>query len=446
MPFKPESLLEALLQWPVPTGYLVGFSGGLDSHVLLDALVSILALLPAPIRAIHTDHGLQSVSPAWVAHCRSVCDSYQIPLVDCQLNVEPIKGESLEAVAREARYQAFSETMLPGEMLLTAHHQDDQAETLLLQLMRGAGLSGLAAMPSFTTFATGSHARPLLDYPRAELETYATSHGLKWIEDGSNQDCSFDRNYLRNEVMPLLKKRWPALTRTVSRSARHCAEADLLLAELLEQQLETLLDPTDNTLAIDQLRTLPLHHSGPLLRAWIKGSDYKVPDTVVLKRIINEVVLARPDRTPLVSWSGVEVRRYRNKLYLQSPLATFDSGLSLVWNGESSIELPAGLGTVEFRWNDDGRNRLLSHAPRFRVRFRQGGEWCRPLGRGVNKSLKQLLQEEGVLPWMRDRIPLLEIDGEIAAIIGLCSCEPIESSNDFKNLTTYWHSPLIWRQ
>ncbi|MCW8944019.1 MAG: tRNA lysidine(34) synthetase TilS [Sedimenticola sp.] len=446
MPFNPDNLLDTLQKLPVPTGYLVGYSGGLDSHVLLDALVSIQDLLTAPVRAIHTDHGLQSASAAWAVHCHSVCAAYGIPLVETSLNLLPVKGESMEAVARDARYQAIASVMEPGEMMLTAHHQDDQAETLLLQLMRGAGLSGLAAMPSFNKFADGTHARPLLVYNRSELEVYASARGLQWIEDGSNQDRSFDRNYLRHEVMPLLRKRWPAIAKTVSRSARHCAEADYLLEDLLGQQLVTLLDPADNTLSIDRLLNFPTHHIGPLLRAWIKGSKYNVPDTFVLNRIVNEVLFARPDRNPLVGWSGAEVRRFRNRLYLMLPLATFDSGLSLAWRGEPTLDLPAGLGTVEFRLSDSTSGIDLTPSQQYKIRFRQAGDWCRPLGRGVKKSVKQLLQEYAVLPWVRDRVPVLEIAGEIAAVVGLCDCEPLKKAPELKNLSIQWHAPFIWQQ
>ncbi|MCW8921447.1 MAG: tRNA lysidine(34) synthetase TilS [Sedimenticola sp.] len=446
MPFSTKSLRQKLQQFPPPTGYLVGFSGGLDSQVLLHALVALQSQLSQPIRAVHTDHGLQPQSADWAAHCRLICDTYQIPLTDCQLNLKPLKGESLEAVAREARYRAFAQELNPGEMLLTAHHQDDQVETLLLQLLRGAGLSGLAAMPELTGFAQGFHARPLLGYSRADLEAYAREQGLEWIEDGSNLDRSFDRNYLRHEVLPLLMNRWPATAKTVSRSARHCAEADHLLDDLLGEKLEPLIQSHDGSLSIQGLQELPRHYVGPLLRVWIKCRNFRLPDTVTLGRIVNEVLPAPPDSNPLVRWSGAEVRRYRDRLYLSSPLAEFDSGLKIPWKGESTLVLPGGLGRLEFSSQTPLSALFLSNSSHYTIRFRTGGECCRPVGRGLQKRVKHLLQEHCVLPWMRDRIPLLDIDGEIAAVIGICACEPLLQTPGSEQLQIDWQCPLVWQQ
>jgi tRNA(Ile)-lysidine synthase len=446
MSFISERLLTQLLQYPPPTGYLVAFSGGMDSHVLLDALVSIQSSLAAPIRAIHTDHGLQPQSANWTVHCRAICDTYGLSLTECQLHLSPVSGESLEAVAREARYRAIVAEMKPGELLLTAHHQDDQAETLLLQLLRGAGLSGLASMPAWNEFAQGYHARPLLSYSRKELEAYAHQKRLQWIEDGSNQDTAFDRNYLRHEVMPLLRNRWPAMPKTLSRSARHCAEADQLLDGFLGQQLKQIFNPEDGTLTITALRAQPAHHVGPLLRAWIKRSPFTIPDSATLSRIVKEVLLAGEDRNPQVCWSGAEVRRYRDRLYLMSPLDDFDASQSFIWKGERTLSLPVGLGTLIFRQQESEGLPISLHTAQCRVRFRQDGEWCRPVGRGVNKRVKHLLQEQGVLPWMRERIPLLEIDGEIAAVIGVCLCDPLARSFPNHQLVITWDCPLIWHQ
>lgn len=446
MSFAPEHLLIELSHYPEPTGYRVAFSGGMDSHVLLDALASIRSSLAAPIRVIHTDHGLQPQSADWTMHCRSICAAYALPLTECQLQVRPVHGASLEAVAREARYRAIAAEMKPGELLLTAHHQDDQAETLLLQLLRGAGLSGLASMPTWSEFAQGHHARPLLNYSRKALEAYANQKGLRWIEDGSNQDTAFDRNYLRHEVMPLLRKRWPTMPKTVSRSARHCAAADRLLDELLAQQLKEIHNPEDGALCIAALRTLPAHHVGPLLRTWIKQSRFNRPDTVTVSRIVNEVLVAGEDRNPQVCWSGAEVRRYRDRLYLMPPLAAFDASQSLVWTGEHELLLPAGLGRLRLSQQDHEISPLSLYTGQCKVRFRQGGEWCRPVGRGVKKRVKHLLQEHAVLPWMRERIPLLEIDGEIAAVIGICPCEPLARLFPNHQWGIHWDCPLIWRQ
>jgi len=445
MSFSPDHLLNTLSDFSLPTGYLIGFSGGMDSHVLLHAMAALGERLSVPLRAIHVDHGLQAQSAAWAGHCESVCRNLNIPLETFSLQLKPIKGESLEAVAREARYGVLAREIRPGEMLLTAHHQDDQAETLLLQLLRGAGLSGLAAMPELTRFDKGIHARPLLDSTRDELTRYATDVGLQWIEDTSNQDIEFDRNYLRHQVVPLLKARWPAMSRTLSRSAGHCAEADRLIEALLSRELEQIHDPADGTLCVSSLNALPAGQLAPLLRLWIGRRGYALPGSAILERIITEVLGARQDAAPLVSWPGAEVRRYRDRLYLMSPLPSFEPCHSLVWRGESELPLPAGLGTLRFQ-NNQGVAGVSPEPGRYRICFRQGGETCRPLGRGVSKKIKHLLQEAGVLPWMRERVPLLGIGEEIAEIIGVCRCKPAVQDPIFRDLKITWDCPQPWVQ
>ncbi|WP_260292903.1 tRNA lysidine(34) synthetase TilS [Sedimenticola hydrogenitrophicus] len=445
MSFNPERLLNMLLTYPQPSGYLLGFSGGLDSHALLHALAALGERLPAPLRAIHVDHGLQSQAVAWSRHCASVCAKLNVPLETFSLQLQPVRGESLEALAREARYGVLARELRTGEMLLTAHHQDDQAETLLLQLLRGAGLSGLAAMPGLTEFSRGWHTRPLLAVSRDELMRYAGGAGLEWIEDTSNRDIGFDRNYLRHAVIPLLKARWPALGSTLSRSARHCAEADGLIETLLSRTLERIHQPVDGTLSVAALNALPAEQQSALLRLWFGQRGVPSPTSAILQRIISEVLGARRDATPQVAWSGAEVRRYRDRLYLMPPLAPFDPSLSLVWRGEPALALPAGLGTLHFRPSVEETGERAGTG-RYRIRFRRGGEQCRPLGRGVGKRVKALLQEAGVLPWMRERIPLLEIDGEIAELIGICRCEPAARDPLLSGLEISWDCPLPWRQ
>ncbi|MCW8907342.1 MAG: tRNA lysidine(34) synthetase TilS [Sedimenticola sp.] len=443
MSFNPETLLHTLSALPSSGGYLVAYSGGLDSHVLLHALVSIRSRLPAPLRAVHVDHGLQADSAAWSRHCAVICRKLDIPLQQLQLGLQPSPGESLEALARDARYRAIGEVMQPGETLLTAHHQDDQAETLLLQLLRGAGLRGLAAMPESTPFATGQHARPLLDQPRDALLGYAEQAGLNWIEDVSNADSGFDRNYLRHRVIPLLRERWPGMSKTLSRSARHCASADRVLDELLQDVLQPLLG-ADGSVSRSGLLVQPRHHIPHLLRSWISAAGFSAPASVTLSRILDETLQAASDRAPLVTWTGVEVRRFQDRLYLMPPLPPFDPGLSLAWRGETELPLPAGLGSLRFEAEPGA---VIGEVPvgRYRIRFRQGGERCRPQGRGVEKALKQLFQEGGVLPWMRQRVPLLEIDGEIGIVGGLCRCQPAERDPLFRSLQVHWCCPLPWR-
>ncbi len=424
-------------------GYLVAFSGGMDSHVLLHAMADLRETLAFPLRALHVDHGLQKESDAWANHCAEVCHHLGVPLHSVTLELNDTRGESLEAVAREARYEVFRDQLLPGELLLTAHHRDDQAETLLLQLLRGAGLSGLAAMPEVTPFGSGRLARPLLHQSRASLERYAQQVGIHWVEDQSNRDTGFDRNYLRHQIMPLLKSRWPGAGKTLARSARHCAEADCLLDELLQPTLSEMM-AHDGSLSVRCLIEQPVHRIPALLRIWIRQAGYPMPSTARLSRIATEMLLAAADRSPVVEWRAGEVRRYRDRLYLSPKSAAPTAFAQIVWRGESSIELPAGLGRLYF--SPKATDNLEVAVGRYLIRFRKPGDVCRPMGRGVNKRLKQLMQEAGVLPWMRDRIPIVVIDGEIAEVAGLCRCEAAEKDPLWSQVRMRWESPLTWRQ
>ena len=214
----------------MPAGRVwIAYSGGLDSTVLLRAAAAVRERLPGALWAVHIDHGLHPDSGRWGEHCRVTCEDLAIPLLGRRVEVQPGRGESLEAVARAARYGEFSALLAPGDLLLTAHHQDDQAETLLLALIRGSGVHGLAAMPRGGGPGAWPAGPPPAG-PRARpLEHYARTLGLTWLEDPTNREPAMDRNYLRNLVLPLMRERWPAVSATLARSAAHCAEAAVLV-------------------------------------------------------------------------------------------------------------------------------------------------------------------------------------------------------------------------
>lgn len=415
MGFTPALLLAELQRLPRADSYWIAFSGGLDSLVLLHALAAIRERLPARLRALHVDHGLQSDSLRWAAGCERQSLSLKIPLEIIKIEIIPKSGVSLEALAREARYRALGGRMAPGDILLTAHHQDDQAETLLLQLLRGSGVSGLAAMPSLAALGDGWLARPLLGFSRSLLANYARAEGLEWIEDPSNRHLAFDRNYLRHQVIPVLRARWPALGRSLSRSARHCAEAQTLIDELARRDLAGAVADESGCLDTKALRSLPAPRCRAVLRQWIARQGLPLPPAVALDRILDELLTAAQDRCPEVIWRGAEVRRFRGKLYLLPPLPPFDRVWSRQWDGRGPLILPAGLGRL-----------LLEPVPEMAqplsVSFRRGGERCRPLGSSHSRSLKQLLQEAGVPPWERGRIPLVWREGELAAVGDLWCC------------------------
>ncbi len=413
--FSPEHLLRTLTGLPRPSStYWVAYSGGLDSSVLLYALAELRNELSAPLRALHLDHGLQAGSDTWVEHCARVCDRIQVPLTQRRLWFSPQKGKSLEAIAREARLSAFRKCIGAGDLLLTAQHADDQAETLLLQLLRGSGLDGLAAMPMLSDLPPGHMARPLLGHTRAQLKAYALRYALDWVDDPSNRDDGFDRNYLRLKVMPLLGERWPAHAHTLSRSARHCAEAGSLIHELTRERMRDIRGRWPGTMSVEALKALDAPLSRTMLRQWIAKRGFRPPGRVHLERIRTEVLTAAADRSPMVVWSGAEVRRYRNDLFLLAPLPELPRG-DILWPGSTRrLDLPRGLGYL------DRQGRLPW--PDLVVRFRVPGAGCRRGPDAPRKTLKKLYQEIAVADWLRPYVPLLYAAGELVAVADLCDC------------------------
>ena len=409
----------------------LGYSGGMDSHVLLHLLATHRHCWPErTLAAMYVDHGLQVASAAWGEHCATVCRELDIPFrVLLRVDARPVPGESPEAAARRARYAALAAELGPDTALLTAHHRDDQAETLLLQLLRGAGPHGLAAMPAASRLGRTWLLRPLLQLDRADLRTYALEHGLRWIEDGSNQDVRFDRNYLRQQVLPLLRKRWPAVGRNLARSAQWCAEAADWLDADADADLARAATPRPGALHLPALRELGEPRQRNALRRWLRQLGLPIPDARQLRHILQDALAAAQDRQPCIRWPGGEIRRYRDTLHALPPPGAHDARQIFIWRHETDgyppLDLP-GLGTLRLRatFGEGLRSETLAGAA-LTIRFRQGGERFRPVGRRHGQELKKLLQEAGIPPWQRDRLPLLylprkgEESRSLLAVVGL---------------------------
>ncbi|MDX1250874.1 MAG: tRNA lysidine(34) synthetase TilS [Gammaproteobacteria bacterium] len=438
-----ERLLGALNHLPPTRRWWVAYSGGRDSTVLLHTLAGLRPLLPADLelRAVHVDHGLSRHSGEWARHCEAACAVLGIPCQTLRVNAKPQPGESPEAAARQARYRAIAALIEPADGLLTAHHQDDQAETLLLQLLRGAGPHGLAAMPAHVPFSKGFIARPLLGFARDELAAYAAQHSLSWIEDPSNSDTGFNRNHLRHAVMPRLTERWPACAATLSRAAGHAAEAAVLLDALADGDLQTMRSSRPDTLAVTPLLQLSAARARNALRRWFKKLDLPAPWTSHLDRIQTDVLRAAEDSMPCVRWPGAEVRRYRDILYAMRPLPPHDPGAVLQWDMAQPLTLPDGSLLTARTVIGGGLKTSLCHAQPVTVRFRQGGERCRPAGRGHTHELKKLFQERGIPPWQRERIPLIFVGDQLAAVVGLWICEPFQAEGGEEGIVVEWNDP-----
>ncbi len=428
--------------------WLVAYSGGVDSHVLLHLLADLKNHNPClpEILAVHIDHQLQTeVSQQWAEHCQSQAQLLNIPIKIYQVNIDCSAGESLEDKARQARYQVFENLLEKDDVLLMGHHMDDQVETLMLRLLRGSGSKGLAAMPASRVLAKGQLFRPLLAVSRNDIEVYAKHHSLNWIEDGSNQDETFDRNFLRQRLLPVLAERWPSYRQPLVRSAELSAESALLNTELAVLDMERLaLNSCSPSLSIAVLKTLSISRQKNLLRYWIEQRQLAMPSAQKLQAIIDQVIAAADDAQPLLCWSNhdcsVEVRRFKHQLFIIPALSNVDTAACYPWSvdqvlniegiGELMFESVASRDDVMIKVNNSnfiGLDKGLLERGELSVSFRQGGERCKPAGRQHSQSLKKLLQEMHVEPWLRDRIPLLYIDDELAAVVGYWICSPFVS-------------------
>ncbi len=406
--------------------YLLAYSGGLDSHVLLHLLVELKKLKRINrLGVVHINHQLHADSFQWAAHCEQQCEQYQLSCDTINVVVDKNSGLGLEAAARQARYAAFKTLVTNKTLLLTAQHADDQVETFLLQSLRGGGVKGLAAMPAIKRFEKGYLSRPLLSVTQQDITDYASQQHLSWVDDPSNDNTNFDRNYLRQHVVPALKQRWPAIHKTFARVTQHQAENKKLLTELAQMDLQQL-EAVDNTLSISRLRVLSLHRQKNVLRYWLHNIiGLSMPDATHLNRILNEVLNAAADSQPCVRWGSATVRRYQDKLYADNIAA--DKLLqveNLNWAPQKQYRFGLKqLFTEQCEGQGLSANQLQSK--NVTIRFRQGGETCCPQGRGPHQhKLKKLFQEWQIPPWQRSAIPLVYVDNVLAQVVGYCLCEP----------------------
>jgi len=403
-----QSVKELCLEIGKHRHFWVAYSGGMDSHVLLTTIAYAKQALDLKVSVIHINHQLSPQSNQWADHCRKISAALSLPFYTHAIQVTHLKETGLEAAAREARYAAFKLVLQPDDVLLTAHHQDDQVETFLLQLFRGAGVKGLSAMPKLKALGQAWHARPFLSHTRAELNQYASQHKLCWIEDESNQNQNLARNYLRATIVPQLVRHWPKASIAVDRSARHCAEMQSLHEEFMMDLLQDIQEKDSDGLLIPQLLTHSKSKQRAILRFWIQQQGYPLPSEKKLLTIQQSLLTAQPDRFPLVKWKQTEMRRFRDRAYLMPTLSPHEATLSVVWPaGETQLELP---GIARFS--------LIENLPEpITIRFRQGGE-CLFLPARGNLSLKNLFQEWGVPTWLRARLPLIFMQEKLVGVGG----------------------------
>ncbi|HEV7358150.1 MAG TPA: tRNA lysidine(34) synthetase TilS [Steroidobacteraceae bacterium] len=437
--------LHAVLEDSVPlgaTGLVVALSGGPDSTALLAAAAEMQhGFRGLPLRAVHIDHGLQRTAAEFRKACQTLCDRLSIPLSIIAVEVDGA-GESLEAAARTARYAALAAQLHSGECLLTAHHRKDQAETLLLQALRGAGVKGMAAMPACKVLGLGWHVRPMLEIAYEELLRFSAALPQFHSNDPMNEDERFDRVYLRKAVWPLLQKRWPGVEITLSRTALHMAEAQQLLDIAAAADVARLRD--GEALSVQGLRALSPLKRVNAVRLWLREAGVEVPSTARLEEALRQVLDAHEDQNPAIVWGDKALRRYRQRMFVTDADApSLSDARDWAAAPGSSLELSPQLGTLSWILQAGGlaAGRLPAVVT---VRRRAGGEALKPARLAKTQTVQHLCQAWGVLPWMRDALPLVFAGDALIAVGDLWTDADWCAAADAPGLSIAWNNaPLL---
>lgn len=414
---------------------LVAYSGGLDSTVLLHAMHQLQSELTFELAAMHVHHGLSDHADDWERFCEKNCIHLGIPLEQFRVRVDQDSGLGIEATARNARYQALQTTN--ADFICLAHHQDDQAETLLLQLARGAGVKGLAGMAQIDQ--ERRLIRPLLDSTRNEIASYAKDHQLQWIDDESNADITFNRNFIRHTVLPIFSKRYTSITKTLARSASHMAEANQLLGELALLDAELVLDKQYKTVNIQSLMKLSQARRANLIRFWLIQNKVELPNTALLAQILQQLTTEKADAAIKIKVAeSLHVMRYQGLAYLvaeQNGLAP----INLLWQGEEVITLP-NLSRLYFT-KQQGQGFAYQRGGsdiKLRIKNREGGEYFKPaLGR-PRRHLKTVMQTSQIPPWQRAQLPLIFMDETLVIIPNVGSDAEMQAQSHELGLCVYW--------
>jgi tRNA(Ile)-lysidine synthase len=420
--------------------WYVAYSGGVDSTALLQLVNSWCKAngQAPPLTALHINHGLQAQAADWENHCAWICRFLDVPFLALNVDVDP-DGKGVESAARQARYARFEEQLEEGEVLFFGHHQDDQVETFFLRLLRGAGVDGLAAMPRQRGLGKGLLLRPLLDYSRAQLEAYVEAQGLRYIEDPSNQDVSLDRNYLRQDVLPVLASRWPGYRQTITRAAGHLASvsgARESAVTIPQTCFSALGDPglPGGVLKVDDQVQAAL-----VLRGWLKSGGYQAPDQSVLDEFLRQLRASTGDARPQLNSGSYRLQRYKEAIYLlpEDP-GPVDQELAIAPGGV--IEIP-GVGRISLR-RTESEGIWLAADESLSLQWRDCGERCRLAGHKRSKSLKKVLQEAGIPPWWRQRVPLLYLEEELLSLGSVGPCQSSRWGVSGQDAEAPWE--LVW--
>jgi tRNA(Ile)-lysidine synthase len=408
-----SAALERQLHALPPGAIAVAYSGGMDSSVLLHAMSQLPEARTRGLRAIHVDHGLHADSARWSEHCERCARALDVPITAFVASVERASGTGLEDAARTARFAVFEKQMAPGEFLALAQHRDDQAETILLKLLRGAGPEGLGGMRTLRQFAQGYLWRPLLTVPRSMLHDYAQTQDLRWLDDPSNADDSLRRNFLRREILPRLTQRWPEAGAALAHSATWARAAADFIAAQAASALAQLRGTDPTTLRWRDWLVLPEALRDPVLRLWLRELGFDEPAHFHVAELERQLG-APEDRTPYLCFAQTQLRRYRDLLYAMRPLPEIAQDWEIAWNG-TPLALPGGR-RLELEPTRELHPALI-------VRHRRGGERIKLAGAAHTRELRALLQEAGIPPWQRERLPLIYADDVLLAVCDVCETD-----------------------
>jgi tRNA(Ile)-lysidine synthase len=393
----------------------VALSGGVDSVVLLHLLYQLQKTHHYTLKASHVHHGLSKNADKWVKFCEKLCTKLSVPLNVHYIKLPQKKSLGIEGEARRLRYEKLLQSKT--DLVVLAHHEDDQAETFLLQLIRGAGVKGLSSMAHFDD--SRRLWRPLLNTSRTDIERYAKKHQLKWVEDESNQNIDFDRNFIRSKVLPILKNRFSYIIKVISRSTSHLAEAQYLLDDLAKIDLKSCLESHKykHILQVKTLDKLSNSRAKNLLRYWLEINNQIMPSKDLLDELLRQVLTAKKDATIKIKLSrDFEIRRYKDEVYIVKKNLKGQKNYEFIWNGESEIILPNGSKLKFKKVRGDGISLEKIKGKKLTISNRKGGEFFKPDIKRPTKKIKQLLQESDLPPWERENLPLLYIGDELTAM------------------------------
>lgn len=427
-----NSKLSAILeQLPPARKFWVGFSGGADSTALLLALHQCRRKLTEPIEAIHFHHGLNVNADAWLDHCREFCISRDIPFSCRKLNLQRSGGVSTEEHARDSRYLSVAELLGRDEVYLTAHHADDQAETLFLNLMRGSGVEGLAGIPTLRKLGNGWVARPLLKWRRSELEDFLRTNRIGWLEDSSNRDQSFDRNYLRHHLFPMLEARWPELVRRLNRTSRNARATSETLAEFINSNCGELLG-NHHKMPLTPFLQLEIPLQALVLRQWLRQREVQALPELRIHEFLDQLAGANQDSRAEVRWNHWQLKLYNQFIWLQSPSVP-DRCDPQDWRTGKKLELGARHGHMQLH------GKVAGIPTGWQIDSRREGQRIRLKEKGMRQTLKELFRQSGIPPWLRDSIPVLYWNDEAVAVGDWIIADPLKTWLSSHKLKYCWH-------